>query len=293
MTQAKIGAAVAIFAHEEERRIAACLASLPLDRGDMGFHLLVNGSTDRTAAIARQVAGSCPSLTIHELTQGGKARSWNRFVYDILPVTMPEMVVFMDGDAEIASGSFDALARALTDQPGTNAIAGLPLNGRNHMAYQAMLRSEGGLFGDLYALRGAFLTRIRESGYRLPIDLVGDDGLVAAWAATDLGPDANWDRARLGHADKAGFHCEPMRAISRRSWHIQYKRMIAYAVRHYQGRMISQIMGEQGPAGLPERLNTLYPEWLPALKPRSGLANAWFDRLALRRMRKAAGLDQR
>lgn len=279
--------AIAIFAHNEARRIGACLASLPLDRPGTAFHLLVNGSRDRTAAIARDIAAGHRALTVHVLTEGGKARTWNRFVHAILPVAMPEAVVFMDGDAQIAPRSIDALVSALRAQPLTNAIAGLPLNGRRHQAYQALIRAEGGLFGDLYALRGTFVQRIRDAGLRLPVDLIGDDGLVAAWAATDLGRDADWDRARLGHADDAGFLCEPIDPLSPRSWRIQHRRMIAYAVRHHQGRIVSSIMAQDGPAGLPDRLSCLYREWLPRLKPRSGPADALYDRLALRRMAAA------
>ncbi|MBB5987206.1 glycosyltransferase family A protein [Sphingobium lignivorans] len=282
------GTAVAIFAHDEQRRIAACLASLPLDRPGTVFHLLVNGSTDRTAAIARAIAARHPALIVHEWPQGGKARSWNRFVHELLPADMPEAVIFMDGDAEIAPGSFDALIAVLRDRPHANAVAGLPFNGRRHRVYQALLREEGGLFGDLYALRGDFLRRLRARGLRLPVDLVGDDGLVAAWAATDLGPDADWDRARLAHADAAGFLCEPVRLLSPRGWRLQYRRMVSYAVRHFQNRMVSRIMGTQGPTGLPERLSSLYAGELPAMRPRPGLANALFDRLALRRMAHAA-----
>jgi glycosyltransferase involved in cell wall biosynthesis len=284
--------AVAIFAHNEERRIAACLASLPLDRRDIRCHLLINGSTDRTAAIAREVAGHHAMLIIHELTEGGKARTWNRFVHAIVPEQIPETVIFMDGDAAIVPGSLDALAAALRDLPGTNAIAGMPMNGRSHLAYQAMLRRDGGLFGDLYALRGDFLRRIRDSDLRLPSDLVGDDGLVAAWAATDLGKDENWDRTRLGHAEQAGFLCEPVDALSPRTWRLQYKRMISYAVRHFQNRMITKIMRETGPAGLPERLSSLYADWLPQLSPRPGPVNALFDRLALKQMAKAMERDR-
>lgn len=278
--------AVGIFAHNEARRIAACLASLPLERRDIVFHLLINGATDQTAAIARTVAGQYPSLVIHELTLGGKARTWNRFVHEILPAAMPATVIFMDGDAQIAPGSLDALGRALVTQRSVNAVAGLPLNGRSHVQYQAMIREEGGLFGDLYALRGSFLQRIRDSELRLPVDLVGDDGLVAAWAATDLGPDAYWDRARQGYAEDAGFFCEPVALTSPRGWRMQYKRWISYATRHYQNCIISQIMGDAGPTGLPERLSDLYPVWLPQFKPRAGPANMLFDRLALRRMSK-------
>lgn len=292
MATAPSTTAVAIFAHNEERRIGACLASLPLDRDDIAFHLLINGSTDRTAEIARAETERHGNLTIHELTLGGKARTWNRFVYDILPEAIPDTVVFMDGDAQIAAGSLDALVQALADHPRALAVAGLPFNGRSHAAYQAMIRREGGLFGDLYALRGSFLQLIRDAGYRLPLDLIGDDGLVAAWAATDLGKDENWDRVRLGHADGAGFYCEPVSLMEPRSWQLQYKRMIAYSIRYFQGQIISHIMSESGPAGLPERLSSFYADWLPRFTPRAGPVNALFDRLALRRMRRAMENDQ-
>ena len=279
--------AVAIFAHDEERRIGLCLASLPLDRVDTIFHLLVNGSSDRTAQIARAVAARHPALIVHEIAQGGKARTWNHFVYDLLPAATPHMVVFMDGDAQIAPCSFESLEQALANTPRAHAIAGMPMNGRSHSAYQDMLRREGGLFGDLYALRGSFIDLIRAAGHRLPVDLVGDDGLVAAFAATGLSTDANWDRMRLGHADAAGFYCEPVSLTSPRNLRLQYKRMISYAVRHFQNRIITDIMGRVGPSGLPERLSSLYAEWLPRFAPRSGPVNAVFDRLALRRMARA------
>src|SRR3546814_1097249 len=61
------------------------------------------------------------------------------------------------------------------------------------------LREERGLFGDLYALSGRFVAAIRMKGLRLPEDLIGDDGLVAAWAHTDLGRDVDW-RREIGRA---------------------------------------------------------------------------------------------
>lgn len=287
MTRPPPAAAVAIFAHNEARRIGACLASLPLERRDIAFHLLVNGSTDATAAIARAVAADHPGLRVHDFAQGGKARTWNRFVHTILADPLPPAVIFMDGDAEITPGAFDALITALRDEPRVNAVAALPRNGRRFAHYQATIRAEGGLFGDLYALRGAFLGRIRAAGLHLPLDLVGDDGLVAAWAATDLGPDAQWDRARLGHADGAGFLCEPVDPLRPRGLRLQYRRMTSYAVRHFQGRIVSDIMRREGPAGLPARLASLYADWLPRFTPRPGLLDGWFDRRALRRMTRA------
>ena len=275
---------VGIFAHQEERRIGACLASLPLDRPDTCYHVLVNGSTDATAARARDAAAQRANVLVHDIAAGGKSRTWNYFVHDLLD-DGNDTVVFLDGDAEIAPGSIEALLQALQDS-GANAAAGMPLNGRRSGHYRKLLREEGGLFGDLYALSGQFLHRIRARGLRLPQDLIGDDGLVAAWAHTDLGADANWDRERIIACEQAGFICEPVGLSSPLTWRMQYRRLINYSVRFFQNRIISDIMGREGPDGLPDQLRDLYPLWLPRFMPRSG-PTGWFDRQALARMKRA------
>jgi len=276
-----MGIAVGIFAHQEERRIGTCLASLPLDRPDTRFHVLVNGSTDATAIRARDAAGGRANVLVHDIAMGGKSRTWNRFVHDLLNGD-EDAAIFLDGDAEIAPGSIDALARALGESD-ANAAAGMPRNGRMASHYRYLLREEGGLFGDLYAVSGTFLGRIRARGLRLPQDLIGDDGLVAAWAHTDLATDAAWSRNRVIACEDAGFLCEPVRLTSPATWRMQYRRMINYSVRFFQNRIISDIMAREGPDGLPAELRHLYPQWLPGFTPRPG-PTCWFDRRALARM---------
>lgn len=280
-----MGIAVGIFAHQEERRIGVCLASLPLDRADMLYHVLVNGSTDTTAAKAREIAAGRPNVRVHDIAQGGKSRTWNHLIHDLLDGSQ-DAVVLLDGDAEIAPGSIDALAQAVASD-GVNAAAGMPLNGRMAAHYRHLLSTDGGLFGDLYALSGHFVNRIRARGVRLPNDLIGDDGLVAAWAHTDLQTDAAWHRSRIVACEQAGFLCEPVRLTSPASWRMQYRRMTNYSLRFFQNRIVSDIMGGQGPDGLPHELRSLYATWLPRLAPRSG-PTGWFDRKALERMRQAA-----
>ncbi len=280
-----MGIAVGIFAHQEERRIGACLASLPLDRADMLYHVLVNGSTDTTAAKAREIAAGRPNVRVHDIAQGGKSRTWNHLIHNVLDGSQ-DAVILLDGDAEIAPGSIDALAQAVASD-GVNAAAGMPLNGRMAAHYRHLLSTDGGLFGDLYALSGHFVNRIRARGLRLPNDLIGDDGLVAAWAHTDLQTDAAWHHNRIVACEQAGFLCEPVRLTSPASWRMQYRRMTNYSLRFFQNRIVSDIMGRQGPDGLPHELRSLYGAWLPRLSPRSG-PTGWFDRKALERMRQAA-----
>ena len=274
--------AVGIFAHQEERRIALCLASLPLDRADTVFHILVNGSRDATAERARKAADGRANVVVHDIAAGGKSRTWNHFVHDLLKGD-EEAVILMDGDAEITEGSIDALATALALAPSANAAAGMPVNGRSVQRYRQSLRDERGLFGDLYALSGRFVAAIRSRGLRLPEDLIGDDGLVAAWAHTDLGCDSDWDRERVRACEDAGFACEPVSLLRPSTLLMQYRRMTNYSIRHFQNRIISDIMGREGVSGLPVRMDTLYAQWLPRFSTR-GLPAGWFDRKALKIM---------
>lgn len=269
---------VTVLAHNEEARIGACLASLPTRDAGVKVTVVVNGSTDRTAAIVRD----CTDVDLVVYEQGGKARSWNRHVLDEGP--QAQVHVFVDGDAQLEPGSVEALAGALRDSPHANAVSGLPMNGRRAKAYRRSIAEESGLFGDCYALSGEFVERMRRSAIRLPDDIIGEDGLIRALACTDLGPESEWDSARVMPVAAAGFWCEP-NAIDGRGLKLQAARMINYSVRHFQNRIVSDIMRGEGPTGLPRDLASLYPDYLPRFRPR--LSPLWyaFDRWALARMR--------
>jgi glycosyltransferase involved in cell wall biosynthesis len=278
---------ITVLAHEEERRIETCLRSLPLGDAGVAIHAVVNGSTDRTAAIARAIATEADNLTVHEYTEGGKARSWNRFLFDQLD-GFHAVHIFVDGDAEVVPGSIDALAASLSAKPEANAASALPMNGRKMEHYQQAMRREHGLFGDLYALRGGFLEWMKAQAIRLPDDLVGDDGLICAMAKTDLQDESHWQDARVVICEAAGFLCEPVSPWQPASWRMQYRRMVNYSVRHFQNVMIGAIMRSAGPTGLPLRMASLYAEALPAMKPRASLPTSWFDRQALKQMQERA-----
>ncbi|MBK7161657.1 MAG: glycosyltransferase [Sphingomonadales bacterium] len=277
---------IAVLAHNEEARIAACLNSLPLGEKDVAIHVLVNGSSDATAAIAGGVAAATRNVRVHLYREGGKARSWNRFLFDDLNA-YHDTHIFVDGDAEIVPGSIKALNLALKQKPQINAVSGLPMNGRNTARYQQVMRREHGLFGDLYALRGDFLARMKQSGIRLPDDVIGEDGLICAMAKTDLADESQWNDDRVAVCEGAGFLCTPVSALSPKSWRMQYRRMINYSVRHYQNAMISRIMRDTGPKGLPRLLSDIYRRELPGMQPRVRPELFWFDRLALKRMAQA------
>jgi glycosyltransferase involved in cell wall biosynthesis len=274
---------IIVLAHNEERRIATCLGSLLREPGRFPIHVVVNGSTDGTA----EIAGNFGDRTsVHIYPEGGKARSWNRFVLDTLPA-FADVTIFVDGDAEIVPGAIAALVDTLSSTPSANAVAGQARNGRNAARYRREQAETYGLFGDLYALRGSFLERMKRGGLRLPEDLIGDDSLIGALAKTDLEREDNWDEARISVCAEAGFLCEPVSLASPHTVATQYRRMINYSVRHFQSLIVSEIMQDKGPSGLPVRMAQLYPEWLPKFRGRLDPRYWWFDRCALKRMAAA------
>ena len=273
---------IAVLAYNEERRIGRCLASLPLGEAGFDVHVVVNGSHDQTATIARSFA----EVTVHEYTQGGKSRSWNRFMLDT-PGVAGRHYVFVDGDAQVQGGSIAALVAAL-DASGANAASAFPGNGRRVEAYRETMRREHGLFGDLYALSGDFVHRLRQSDIRLPEDLIGDDGLIGALAKTDLGHLDDWKNDRVVTVEGAAFLCDPI-TMSPADLTLQARRMRNYSVRHFQNLIITSILSGEGPGGLPKRTADLYPLYLPGFRPRRDPMAWWFDRQALKLMRRELG----
>jgi glycosyltransferase involved in cell wall biosynthesis len=275
---------VAILAYNEEARIGGCIASVLAEPGDFPIHVVVNGTADRTAAIARSFG---PRIVVHDYALGGKSRSWNRFVFDELP-EFAGVHIFADGDAVIAPGSIAALRAALVQNPLANAASGIPLNGRRAQFYQSQMHADHGLFGDLYAVRGSFLARMKAANIRLPDDLIGDDGLIGSLAKTDLKPETQWQDTRVIVCTEAGFYCEPASFTRLSTWKMQYARQINYSVRHFQNRIITDIMRAQGPSALPAKLAPYYAGYLRSFTPRRALSQYWFDRRALQRMQAAA-----
>ncbi|WP_198024127.1 glycosyltransferase [Sphingorhabdus lutea] len=272
------------MAHNEEERIEKCIRSILAENGDFPIYIIINGSTDETANIVRNLAKDEVRLHPFIYEQGGKSRSWNRFVMTDLP-QFADYNIFIDGDAEILSGSFAAMAKIFAKNDMVNAVAAPPMNGRSAEYYRKEMIEQHYLFGDLYALSGDLLTRMKEMHIKLPDDLIGDDGYLCSIAKTNLQNEDFWKNERVAICQEAGFYCEPISYFSPKSWKIQYRRMINYSVRHFQNKIITQYMRDKGPISIPVTLSEIYANHLPNFTPRGGI-NAYFDRLALKKMRE-------
>ncbi|MEZ5798318.1 MAG: glycosyl transferase group 2 family protein [Paracoccaceae bacterium] len=180
-----------IFAHDEAAGIAAMVAGLRAQEAGAGIDLrllvLANGCRDDTALLARAAGAE-----VADLPEGGKSRTWNRFVHDL---SRPDAEILVFADADITLDGPDALARlirGLAARPALWVLNSLPvkdaaLRGPRNLVERLALKAAGGLddwktaiCGQLYAMPAA-----RARRFRLPIGLPVEDGFLRAMVLTD------------------------------------------------------------------------------------------------------------
>jgi glycosyltransferase involved in cell wall biosynthesis len=280
--------ALAIFAHNESRTIRRCLDAInaaPLLEQTTCF-VLANGCNDDTIHIAQQYAKSAPWVQVVEILVGDKANAWNVFVHEIAPVA--DCYFFLDGDCVVESGAFGALETALKQNVCINAASGVPsASNFSTGVYRREIINSGGLAGNLYALSGDFVRRIREMKVRLPVGFIGDDSLVGALALWDLEPMREWNHRHLVVCEQARFVYEPIWKTTLRNPWFYIRRQQRYSLRHFQNRLLAKHLKALGVSALPERVEDLYTSVTDAeLKPRPSAVEYLFDLLTIRIIRE-------
>lgn len=192
---------ICIIARNEAATIGALVRQLAAQTIFSGFDdvdLLVvsNGSDDGTAAsaeraIALSFGDRALRARVHDTPLGGKARSWNLAVHDLLDPDR-EIVVFLDADISLAHDRVlgDLVSRLLQDQQ-LLAVSGYPLKDTSRKANKTLVDrfslkissqtpAPHAINGSLYAARMSELLKIW-----LPVPTPGEDGALTAMIHTD------------------------------------------------------------------------------------------------------------
>lgn len=277
---------VCIFAHNEEHLLPRALGALEAaaHHERLQVHILVNGSTDGTAAIANAFVAVDRRVHVHESMIGDKANAWNDYVHRIAGEA--DMHVFLDGDIVPCPVSFNALAISLAANPKAYAAAALPGSGRSRRAWSRRLVANRYLSGNLYALSGAGLEAIRKRAIRMPFGAKGEDGLLAYLLLTDLkaGRDDS-HRERIAVSAGAFFEFDSL-GLNARDLATYRKRLKRYSERHFQKQILYRRLKEGGVAAMPENIYDIYTEDATArLAPRRDLVNFWVDRAVLKQLK--------
>lgn len=192
MTRVDIG----VFAHNEASGIAAMLQGLAA-QDFTGLKarilLLANGCRDQTVTIARALDLPGVDLVICDLPEGGKSRSWNRFVHD-LSDPQAEVLIFADADIDLpAPDSLRRMVAGLQRDPALYVFNSQPVKDITYRPdglsrLDRIIAMAGGglddwrtaICGQLYAMPAA-----RARAFHLPIGLPVEDGFLRAMVLTD------------------------------------------------------------------------------------------------------------
>ena len=279
---------IGVFAHNEAAGIAAMLADLAAQDVwddtalDLRLIVLANGCTDATPEAARAALAAAPRLAgraeVADLPEGGKSRTWNRFVHDL---ARPNAAVLIPCDADIALPDRTTLSRllaALAARPELAAVSSRPVKDIVHAPgplppVARLIAAAGGtlddwrsaICGQLYAIR-AKVAR----GFHLPVGLPVEDGFVRAMVLTGVfrGPE---DFTRLDGAEGA-FHVYAS------------ERRLGPLIRHQVRIVIGGAVNEAAFAAIVAANENGGPDAGAALLARAAADPAWLGRaLAARR----------
>lgn len=276
--------AIAVFAHNESRKILTCLEALRLSPmpPNTTCYVIANGCTDDTVAHITEYALKEPWVKAIALEAGDKANAWNHFVHELAPEA--ESYFFTDGDCQVENGALQRLEEPLLNNKNVNAASGVPSHHNLSLgAFRRDITRHGGFAGNLYALSQNFVDRLRAQRVRLPRGLIGDDSLVGALALWNLDPSSSWNHDRVRVVPAAAFRYESIIWASFFDPMFYIRRLRRYSLRYFQNQLIRARIKLSGLSILPDHIDTLYLDARnDELIPRPSLRHYIFDRWAIR-----------
>ncbi len=277
---------ICIFAHNTQWRLPHCIGALDKAAAgaDYRAHIMVNGATDQTLAVAKTFAAVDDRICTHYLPVADKANAWNDYVNHF--ADDGDAHIFLDGDIKPSDSAFLALRDALKRAPDAYGAAALPASGRSQHAWAARLLKHHYLSGNLYALSGDCVRLVRNRQIRLPFGAKGEDGLISYLLLTDLkGGADDTHKRRITVAENATFEFDSLQ-VNWRDVETYHRRLIRYSERHFQKKVLYRLLKQNGLAAMPNTIYDIYsPENMRGLSPRLSPVEFWYDVSMLRRLR--------
>jgi len=271
---------IGIFAHNEADGIRAMLRNFlaqELFRDpafDVHLHILANGCTDATVAEAQQAIfeqGATIHTTVHDFPEGGKSRTWNRFVHDI---SRPEAetLAFFDADIYIPQPHMlRDLCNFLLTSPNLSGVSSRPVKDIIHDAsmqngYRDKLIAaatgtlndwKSSIAGSLYLLR----SNIARS-FHMPIGLPCEDGFARAMVQTHNFSQEGAPEIQLDGLDEIYHIYASERSVKALIQH-QTRLVIGSAINSVIYARLRSLSSEDRMRELEE--SARHPQWLPNL----------------------------
>ena len=151
--------------------------------------VIVNGNPSLASIAAnlpvvRATVGGKIRLRVWNVMLGDKAFAWNEYVHRLAPPA--QTYVFIDGYVQVEEGSLKRMSQILQNADNALAATGLPTTGWSAAKVSASMRRNGGIHGNLYALKANAMAEFRRIGFKLPLGLYRTDSTLGAALAFGL-----------------------------------------------------------------------------------------------------------
>lgn len=201
--QCRLQWSIAIFSSRETPNVLASAIGAAAQAASDSVSLIdvvVNGNEGLAIQASDRVKNGhlaeWPHVRVWHAIAGDKANAWNQYLHRIWPGSA--VAFFVDGYAGVRRDAFRLLSDGLERDPHTLAAAAVPTEGRSASRLRTTMMREGGIHGNLYAVRGETLALLRERGFRLPLGIYRTDPTLGAALAFGLDPASHeWDLRRI------------------------------------------------------------------------------------------------
>ena len=266
---------VAIFTARESVAVASDCVRAALEAvGERSatVDVLVNGNRQLADDLARLAPTWRRSETrttcrVWYLDVPDKGHTWNEYVRVLWPGG--DVAFFIDGYAIVEEQALARIASALDADPEAWAASGTPSVGRTAEALREQMLSEGGMHGNLYAMRGEAVSRLRTLAFRLPLGIYRSDALIGAVFCFSFEPERSaWNARRIAVVPDATWTIAPLRWSRPRDMVTLFKRKL----RQYQGEFENTAyrdhlaLKRRSITTLPETSKALVAGWMQANK---------------------------
>ncbi len=254
---------VNVLAYNEEDFIERCLDSINeavsnYECSDAEVNIICNGCRDNTYQVAEQYCRNKTNWNVFDVKFGDKANAWNVAIEQGNKESV--LTVFVDGDCTITRESLSSLINFYNAQPDCYIIAGIPkTKGRTTDTTRARTMEGEALSGNFYALTPAFLKKVYELNFRLPVGLIGDDSLLAWVASHDFKLSTGFTRGYMRGCEGMEFSYHRLTPNNVKNILLYVRRLHRYSLRHLQQSAIREHLEHYDSfASLPENIQNIY-----------------------------------
>jgi hypothetical protein len=194
---------------------------------------------------------------------GDKAHTWNEYIHRIWE--LGDVAYFIDGYARVRPDALMLIDEGLRSVPNALAATGVPTSGRSADALRRQMLKEGGIHGNLHAIRGSVLATLKQRGFRMPLGLYRTDSLIGAVLMFRLDPAQHeWDPNCMFVHPSATWHASPTTWWTPKDMMGQYRRRLRQAQGVLENLAVREhlAVNKFSPEALPPTISELVNGWI-------------------------------